>query len=76
MHIIFSFKNLIFSSYFVFKSYFASIISEKGRIRIRIRILEAKKHADSADPDPQHCATGSCYLGKSDGPVLPLEEIH
>ncbi len=32
------------------KSYFASIISEKGRIQSRIR--EAKKHADPEDPDP------------------------
>ncbi len=51
------------------KSYFASIISvtllwEKGRnwIRIwirtsdkRIRKLEAQKHANPADPSPQHC---------------------
>jgi hypothetical protein len=45
------------------KSYFASIISEKGRIRIQSRIptsdnwiwiLEAQKHADPAHPDPQH----------------------
>ncbi len=58
-HIIFSVKNKIFCKNFVLKSYFASIISEKARIRIRIRtsdlwirILEAQKHADQ---DPQHC---------------------
>ena len=37
--------------------------------------MEAKKYADPTDPDPQHCAKGSCYLGESDGAVLPLEEI-
>ncbi len=49
MHIFFSLKkNIIFCKNFVVKSYFASIISEKGRIR------EAQKHADPTDPDPQH----------------------
>ncbi len=46
------------------KSYFASIISEKGWIRSRIcisdwwiRILETQKYADPADPEPQHYST-------------------
>jgi hypothetical protein len=44
-------KTVIFFHIFskiLLKSYFESIISEKGRIR------EAQKCADPADPDPQH----------------------
>ncbi len=56
-HINFSLKNCTFVKTFPFKSYSASITSERGRIRSRIRILEAQKHAAPADPDPdpQHC---------------------
>jgi hypothetical protein len=36
----------------VLKSYLASTISEKGRIRIRI--LEAQNQEDPEDPDPKH----------------------
>jgi len=56
-HMIFGLKNIIFCQIFVLKSYFASIISEKGSIRIRIRtsdklirILEPQKHPDHLDP--------------------------
>jgi hypothetical protein len=45
----------------VLKSYFASIISEKGRVRIWI--LKAQKHAD---PDPQHCSAAARILDISE----------
>ncbi len=49
---IFHFKKFNFLQIFCVKiSIFSSIISEKGRIRIRI--LEAQKHPD---PDPQRCS--------------------
>jgi hypothetical protein len=47
-HIIFSLKNLFFSKNFVLKSYLARICTSDSWIRIRI--LEAQKHAD---PVPQ-----------------------
>jgi hypothetical protein len=54
---LFSELKIIFCQNFVLKSYFASIISDKGRILSRIRINTGPdpgglKHAD---PDPQHC---------------------
>jgi hypothetical protein len=60
------------------KFFFASIISEKGgircRIRIRtsdrIRILEAQKHADPADPDPQHCIKEFKRIGPPQGYIF------
>ncbi len=43
----------------------STLLWEKGRIRSRIRnndwctrIREAQKHADPANPDPQHCGVG------------------
>jgi hypothetical protein len=63
---------------FLLKFYFARIISEKGRIRCRIRIrtsdririLEAQKLADPADPDPQHCKKGFKRIGPPKGCIF------
>jgi hypothetical protein len=33
---------------------YLNFLLDNRRIRIRIKFLEAQKHTDSADPDPEH----------------------
>ncbi len=61
--------NFVLKFYFV-KHYFSQL---KSRIRIRtsdkrIRIQEARKHADPSDPDPKHCLQHS-HISSSHSPV-------
>ncbi len=53
INIKFSARKFLYKKFFLQPVFLTALLSEKGRIRIRMRIREALKQTNPSDPDPQ-----------------------